>query len=190
MNVLAATNLFGEPVLQRSARFVMGNRIELCRRWGPGPLACVIGHNPSDAGQDSDDPTSKWWNRWFQHYGFGGYTAVNLYPFVTADPAECRRIADWSSRDDWAARDALQFVNLPAVVEIAKTAAQAFVCWGGIARDHYWIEHVIEEIQTGEAPWPDLWCWGKTKDGAPMHPMARGKHRLAWDQPAVLWRAK
>jgi hypothetical protein len=84
--IAGTLDLFGAPMLQRRARFVDGDRIELHRRWGPGPLACVIGHNPSDAGDDRDDPTSRWWIDWFTLFGFGGYVAVNLYPFVTPDP--------------------------------------------------------------------------------------------------------
>lgn len=183
------TNLFGEPVLERSAVFVHGDRIELHRKWAPGPKAFIIGHNPSTASGDVDDPTSKWWIDWCRLYGFGSYVAGNLYPFCTSDPRECRRRAAWHLTDDWGARDAMLFVNLPRVVELAKEADQVFVCWGAIATDCDWIEHVVEEIQSGVAPYPDLWCWGKTKDGSPMHPMARGKHRIPKDQPPILWRA-
>jgi hypothetical protein len=190
MTVFNATNLFGEPVLERSARFVGDGRIELHRRWAPGPRACVIGHNPSLAGGTSDDRTSTWWINWFTLYGFGSFVAVNLYPWVCPEPAICYEcVADINGGVDWGARDLLHFVNLPAVVEAAKTADQVFVCWGGIARDWSWIEHVVEEIQSGVAPYPDLWCWGKTKTGAPTHPMARGKNRIASDQKPELWRA-
>lgn len=185
------TNLFGEPVLERAAHFDGKNRLELWRRWGPGPIACVIGHNPSDADANRDDPTCRWWIDWFRLYGFGGFVAVNLYPWVCVDPSACYPIVEGIySGTDWGARDELHFVNLPCVVARAKKASQVFVCWGGIARDHDWIEHVVEEIQTGEAPYPDLWCWGTTKAGAPTHPMARGKHRIAKDQSPILWRAK
>jgi hypothetical protein len=34
-----------------------------------------------------------------------------------------------------------------------------------------------------------IWCWGTTTSGAPKHPLARGKHRIPVDQPAILWRA-
>lgn len=81
------------------------------------------------------------------------------------------------------------FVNLPRVVDLAKAAHQVFVCWGNIAWDQDWIEHVVEEIQTGVEPYPDLWCWGKTQSGAPKHPMARGVHRIPRDQKPILWRA-
>lgn len=182
-------DLFGEPVLRRSAVFNgPGVGLKLSRDWAPGPRALVIGCNPSNAGADRDDPTSSWWNAWFHLFGFGGYDAMNLYPFVSTDPVECRRVADWSATNDWWARDQLLFVNLPLLIDAAKAAHQVFVCWGGIAWDQDWIEHVVEEIQTGVAPYPTLWCWGTTKNGAPKHPMARGQHRIPHDQQPLVWR--
>ena len=190
MNAPLPTDLFGHATMERSARFDGLDRIELRRRWGPGPTACMIGHNPSDAGSDRDDPTSKWWIKWCQAFGFGGYVGVNLYPFVAADPRDCYRIVEEIYGGvNWGARDTLHFANLPALVEAAKAADQVFVCWGGIARDHEWIEHVVGEIQRGDAPCPDLWCWGITSSGAPKHPMARGKHRIDPMQQPILWRA-
>ena len=188
MNAPFDKDLFGHDTMERAAIFAGEERIELGRRWGPGPIACVIGCNPSTANAYGDDPTSLWWNAWFQLFGFGGYRAVNLYPFCTSSPAECRRKADWHKTDDWYARDQMLMTNLPHVVKVAKESAQVFVCWGNIAWDGMWIEHVIEEIHGGEGPWPDLWCWGKTKSGAPTHPMARGKHRIPRDQKPILWR--
>ncbi len=89
---------------------------------------------------------------------------------------------------DWGHRDEI-FANLAHVVALAKAADQVFVCWGAIAWDDDWIEHVVEQIQTGKGPYPDLWCWGKTASGAPKHPLARGAHRIPVDQKPILWRA-
>jgi hypothetical protein len=181
-------DLFGRETMQRGARFVAGGRIELRRRWGPGPSACMIGCNPSDADAEKDDQTCHWWINWCRLFGFGSFTAVNLYPFVTSDPHLCRDIVAGIEGGDWAARDLLHFVNLPAVAAAAKAADQVFVCWGAIAWDQDWIDHVVEAVQTGEAPYPDLWCWGFTASGAPKHPMARGAHRIPRDQSPILWR--
>ena len=183
-------DLFGKSIMDRRALFSGKNRLRLSVKWGPGPIACVIGHNPSTANAERDDPTTRWWNRWFQLFGFGGYVVVNLYPWCSAKPADVYERVDGIDCGDWAARDELHFDNLPRVVEEAKKADQVFVCWGAIARDCNWLDHVVEEIQTGEAPWPDLWCWGKTGSGAPKHPMARGAHRIRADQKPILWRAK
>jgi hypothetical protein len=114
---------------------------------------------------------------------------MNLYPFCSSSPRECRRIVERISGGDWGVRDDLYYVNLPELVEAAKRASQVFVCWGAIAWDDIFVDHVIEEIQTGEAPYPDLWCWGTNADGSPKHPLARGAHRIAPDQPPILWRA-
>jgi hypothetical protein len=185
------TDLLGAPVLHRTARFHSSHeRIALSREWGPGPRALVIGCNPSTADGTKDDPTSRWWNNWFIAHGFGGYDAMNLYPFCTSSPKECREIVERINAGlDYGARDSLHFVNLPTVVSAAKAAAQVFVCWGAIAWDDMWIDHVVEEIQTGEAPYPDLWCWGKTASGAPKHPLARGVHRIDPSQAPIMWRA-
>lgn len=183
-------DLFGEPVMKRSAHVAApGIRRTLSRQWGLGPRALVIGCNPSDADAAKDDPTSRWWNAWFELFGFGAYDAANLYSFCTSSPIECRRRVDHAiGGPEWYDRDEI-FANLYGLVDLAKSADQVFVCWGAIAWDQDWIEHVVEEIQTGVEPWPDLWCWGTTANGAPKHPLARGKHRIAPDQKALLWRA-
>jgi len=185
-----ASDLLGNPIMHRSAAFARpGVRRLLIRKWGPGRRAFVIGCNPSDADGTKDDPTSSWWNAWFKLYGFGRYDAANLYPFCTSSPSECRKRVDYALNGvAWDDRDDL-FENLEMIVKLAKRADQVFVCWGAIAWDSDWIEHVVESIQTGEDPYPDLWCWGKTQHGAPMHPMARGRHRIAKDQAPILYRA-
>jgi hypothetical protein len=183
-------DLFGSPSLSRSAAFDdNGNRISLTRNWRAGPRALVVGCNPSDADALRDDPTSRWWNAWFQVFGFGGYDAANLYPFCSSSPAECRKRVEAIEGGDWAARDALHFTNLAEVVRLAKAADQVFVCWGAIAWDSDWIEHIVEQIQTGAPPYPDLWCWGTTASGAPKHPLARGVHRISPRQQPILWRS-
>lgn len=184
------TNLFGEPVLHRAAHFAApGIRSRLSRDWCPGPRALVIGCNPSSAGANADDQTSRWWNAWFHLFGFGGYDAMNLYPFCTSSPPECRsRVERAMDGADWHDRDHL-FANLEQLVKTAKQSHQVFVCWGAIAWDSDWIDHVVEEIQTGVEPYPNLWCWGKTASGAPKHPLARGKHRIDPHQQPILWKA-
>ena len=71
MSAPFTTDLFGKEIMERTAIFSGEERLELGRRWGPGPIACVIGCNPSTADANGDDPTSLWWNAWFQLFGFG-----------------------------------------------------------------------------------------------------------------------
>ncbi|WP_020095016.1 hypothetical protein [Methylobacterium sp. 285MFTsu5.1] len=46
----------------------------------------------------------------------------------------------------------------------------------------------LEEITTGEAPWPDVHCFGLTADGSPIHPMARGRSRIPDHAQPMLWK--
>src|SRR3546814_5183420 len=88
----------------------------------------MIGCNPADAGEDRDDPTALWWIRWCQHYGFGGYDAVNFYSFVASDPKVCRERVRNAFSGYWHDRDEL-FANRDHVARIAKAADQIFVCF-------------------------------------------------------------
>lgn len=183
------TDLFGDEI-KRGATFDGDDcRLTLTRSWGSGPSVCFIGCNPSRAGKDRDDPTCLWWTNWGQALGYGRFTAVNLYPFISSSPAECRKRADYMSNGpDWWARDMI-FRNLTVVVREAKAADMVVACWGNIAWDQDWIDHVADEVQGNEEPWPDIYCLGKTLSGAPTHPMARGKHRIARDVSPKLWRS-
>jgi len=182
-------DLFGGDTLRRDATFAGDDcRLSLTREWGPGRSACFIGCNPSRAGKNVDDPTCIWWMKWGRALGFGRYDAVNLYPFISSSPAECRKRAEWHKNGlDWHARDMMN-LNVDVVAAAAKKAEMVIACWGAIAWDAVWIDHVIEAVQSGEEPWPDIYCFGRTATGAPMHPMARGRHRLPQDVEPMMWR--
>ena len=176
--------LFESVKIRRDAHFEGPHRIRLSRDWDVGRRAMVIGCNPSNADAHSDDPTSRWWNKWFKQAGFGGYDALNLYPFCTSRPRACRQIVECMTEAEHAA---LFKINLPALVEVGHGADQIFVCWGAIAWDQKWIATVCDEIKQAIGQPADLWCWGKTKVGAPKHPLARGAHRIAFDQQPEIW---
>lgn len=163
-------------------------RWTLSRVWRTGPHVCFIGLNPSTADHLADDPTVQRWTHFARSWGFGGFVAVNLYPFRSPSPADCRRWADWENNGpDWHARDRLH-QNVDVLAHEAKRAELVVACWGAGCWDRLWTEHAIEQIQTGEAPFPDLYCLGRTSAGAPIHPMARGRCRVANDAQPKLWR--
>lgn len=177
--------LFDDMTTTRNATFVGRYRIKLSRDWDEGQRALVIGCNPSTADALRDDPTSRWWNAWFRQAGFSGYDAANLYPFCTSSPKECREILAANTAET---QRALNEINLPALVDLAKAAHQVFVCWGAIAWDSAWIDHVCEKLRSARPGDPVLWCWGTTISGAPKHPLARGRHRIPTEQRAISWR--
>jgi hypothetical protein len=177
-------DFFDTSLIKRDATFVGDYRIKLSRDWDEGSRALVIGCNPSTANALNDDPTSRWWNAWFKQAGFGGYDAANLYPFCTSSPTECRAIVEDNSSET---KRALHEINMPALVEMSRSAKSVFVCWGAIAWDAAWVAMVSGEIMKARHREPTLWCWGTTQSGAPKHPLARGKHRIPKDQLAIAW---
>lgn len=172
------------PEITRSVHFVGDMRLSLTRDWAQGPRALAIGLNPSAADGSRDDPTSRWWNAWFMANGFGGYDAMNLYPFCTPHPKACRAFVEKHPRK---AKKAMMQVNLPAVLNAAAAADRIFVCWGNIAWDAEWVATFVAALRERLGNDAPLYCWGTTKSGAPKHPLARGKHRITAAQEAMLW---
>ena len=185
-------DLFGDDGLQRAATFSRGdqNRLTLTRTWDASlDRVCFIGLNPSTADHQVDDPTVRRWMHFARRWGNGGFVAVNLYPFRSSSPAACRRWADWESNGpDWYARDDI-LANIDVVAREAKAAALVVACWGAGTWDADLVERVIEEVTTGTEPWRDIHCFGTTASGDPIHPMARGRHRVPDDATPRLWRA-
>ena len=166
-------------------------RWTLTRDWDDRPRVCFIGHNPSDAGKVKNDPTVCRWMHFARYWGFGGLTAVNLYPVVTSDAAKARQWADWESNGpNWYVRDALHDNLDNIIVPAAKSARLIIACWGAIATDQGWVEHVVETIMSGEEPWPDIHVFQLTQSGHPIHPMARGRHRVPNDARPIPWRVQ
>ncbi|MEA1834635.1 DUF1643 domain-containing protein [Methylobacterium durans] len=164
-------------------------RFTLTRRWGEGGRVCFIGLNPSTADHRSDDPTVRRWIHFARAWGYGGFTAVNLYPYRSSCPDACRAWSRWE--EDGPNRHVRDVIreNCGIVAREARTAALVVPCWGAGTWDPHGIEQVLEEIRTGEAPWPDLHCFARSKDGSPAHPMARGRNRIPDHAQPVLWRA-
>ncbi|WP_018261576.1 DUF1643 domain-containing protein [Methylobacterium sp. WSM2598] len=189
---LHAKDLFGvrfTDTIARSATLSRcgAYRFTLTRTWAEGAYVCFVGLNPSTADHRVDDPAVRRWIHFARAWGYGGFTAVNLYPFRSPSPAECRAWSRWQENGpDWYARDVIQ-ENLSTIVREAKAAARVVACWGAGTWDPMWTDHVVEEITTGEAPWPDLHCFGTTADGSPIHPVARGRCRVPDGAALALW---
>ena len=163
-------------------------RWTLSRDWDDGlPRICFLSHNPSTAGHEKEDPTTLRLNNFTRLWGYGGYTLVNFYPIRSPDPEDARRWADWSATQAWDVRDTL-WENEAIIVREAKRAGLVVACYGAIMHDDMYAEHVLEQMMDGEEPWPSVHAFGQTKGGAPIHPMARGKHRVPDDRTPVVWR--
>src|SRR5262245_24680981 len=69
-------------------------RWTLARTWGCGQQICWVMLNPSTADRRRDDPTIRRVIHFTHSWGYHGLTVVNLYPFRSPHPAQCRRWAD------------------------------------------------------------------------------------------------
>jgi hypothetical protein len=144
--------------------------------------------NPSTADHRQDDPTIRRVVHFTRVWGFDGLTVVNLYPYRSPHPWECRRWANWQNNGpDWSAREALQ-KNTTIVAVHGQRAAMVVAAWGATAWDLDWVDTIVQEITGGAEPWPEIYCLGTMDSGAPKHPLARAKHRVPDDQKPVLWR--
>lgn len=66
----------------------------LRRRWSDGPLVGFIALNPSTAGEGSEDSTSRQFKGFAKRWGYGGYTATNLYDVISTDPKRLAWLPD------------------------------------------------------------------------------------------------
>ena len=147
-----------------------GYRYYLSRTWDVlGPRVLYIMLNPSRAGTKSDDPTVRWLASYSERNNYCGLGIVNLFAAVEPVPAVMFRMRDPVG---------------PACDEYILNAVESglftrFVAaWGNggleeIAKPR--VEFVVDVV-TKQMKQP-LYCIGRTKGGAPMHPL-RKSHGL------------
>lgn len=179
----------GELTITRSAELSdCGTyRWTLGRSWRPGPSALWLGHNPSNADAERDDPTVLRWIHFTDAWDLGNFTAANLYPLRSSAPQACHR---WLTRagESHGHREVLAR-NFDVIRREAARAEMVIACWGELARDPAWVDAICAAVF--EARPPDrrqIHCIGMTLSGAPKHPMARGVHRVPDSQRPLIWR--
>lgn len=162
-----------EPRMERDALVSEDGlyRYTLSRRWAPGPLLPFGMLNPSTAGKDVDDPTTRRCEGFARREGCGGYLVVNTAAFRATKPADMLAAADPVGPDNerW-----LRAALLGSVID-----GVPFVCaWGA----HGQPAHVAKIIRLAAEVGARLACLGVTKDGAPRHPLY-----LRADSPLQPW---
>jgi len=179
--------------IQGSAVFTERNgwklRMRLDRWWCDEPRALVRMANPSRAGAEWNDPTTHGLIRLTRRRpGVGGFTAVNWEPYIATDPADLYRWREAAARNDREAYTFLRRDNLGLIRSLSAETAIRFVAWGNLVLASGLRRDVIDAMSLcGQH---DLYAFGLTLDGSPKHPLARGKHRIPDDDPAVIWRSR
>ena len=137
--------------------------------------------NPARADHERDDPTIRRVIHFSRSWGFGSATVVNLYPFRSTIPAECRA---WIASNPAVVRKQL-WENDRAIADAAHGASAVMVAWGAVA----WARERAAELAAGlsRGGAPALHCLGTTVDGSPLHPMARGRMRVPDDRQPTPW---
>lgn len=154
-------------------------RYLLNRLWEPSKhslLVCML--NPSTADAEKDDPTIRTLIHFAISWGYGGIAVINLWALRTSSPAAMMAFEDAFGKNADFIEGALRVATTTT-----KTVLAAWGTHGGHeGRDEWFISRATGEHRLG------VIILGKTRDGHPKHPMARGKHRIPRDQQPISWR--
>jgi hypothetical protein len=199
-----------EPILRSASIDVVGDvtyRWTATRGWGSGPTILWTLLNPSVADDRRDDPTMLRMMGFSFRWGFGSMVVTNLEPFVSSTTPRLRAwrktlnhqawwdagAQPWSiDKSPWSAR----VHNFRTIRNLIKPDTVCVAAWGAGA-DPEEVDAVRlferrlepdEEDFDGFGKAPVIWhCLGKTKEGHPVHPLARGKHRVPDDRKLQIW---
>ena len=82
--------------MRRAASFSADGRYRysLKREWADGPRVCFVMLNPSIADAARDDQTIRRCISFARDWGYGSLVAVNLFAYISTDPAGLRHAAD------------------------------------------------------------------------------------------------
>lgn len=168
------------------------HRYRCWRTWDADlpPLAWLM-LNPSTADERVLDPTLKRVRAFSIAWGFGGFEVWNLWSLRSTDPKGLW--ARLRERDQQAPFRTLQEpfnANVIAILAELPRFRDAVCAWGDFSgcptSMRPMAENVAGAIASTVAPdGMNLWCLGRTKSGQPIHPLARGKHRVPDGAPRL-----
>lgn len=132
--------------------------------------------NPSDADAFDPDPTVTECRKRAKAFGAGILEVVNLFAWRSPYPTDLKKRA-YGFRGDTTE-------NNEEILNACTGAHLVIAGWGNDGRlDNRDI--AVRRILKGKGI--DLHHLGKTNDGHPKHPLARGKHRIPADQQPIPW---
>ncbi len=137
-------------------------RYRLWRRWGSRSSGRVtfIMLNPSTADAERFDPTVRRCYGYARDWGFGSMDVVNLFALRSTYPEQLKKVDDpVGPRNDAAILEAVEGSDL---------AVAAWGIHGGLLRRDSKVLGLVAGIT-------DLHCLGRTKAGAPLHPLHQPK---------------
>lgn len=173
-----------EPIV-RAADVEGPYRWSLTRRWGDGPLLPMVGCNPSRADSEIDDPTIVRGAGFAWRWGYSGLLMLNRYPFIAS---KMKDLHWWLANGGVHERKRACYRNDVKIRDFVRHQPVVMAVWGNLVPADDIREWLFWFAAQGiEINW---FCLGTTGNGAPKHPMARGKHRIPDDAKPAPWRAR
>ncbi|KUR80800.1 DUF1643 domain-containing protein [Novosphingobium sp. FSW06-99] len=158
-------------------------RYDLVREWDstkPRLVVCML--NPSTADAERDDPTILALIWFSTLWGYGGLQVINLNAWRASKPRDL--LIAQRARVDIVGGFNPQFWELARKYAL-EHKVPILVAWGNNASLHD--TRRFHEFMGPEIP---LICLGHTAHGAPIHPAARGKHRIPRDLQPIPYQPK
>ncbi|MDD5510501.1 MAG: DUF1643 domain-containing protein [Dehalococcoidales bacterium] len=138
-------------------------RFALWRIWDSRKDKLIYnGLNPSTAQDIKDDPTVIRLAGFARYWGFGGFFAGNLLPFVTPNPQELWR---WYNSLSEAGKEVVR-LNDEAIKQMRGMCSKAMVGWGNEGKNAGTRPNEVLAV-LGEP----VYCIKTTKLGEPAHPL-------------------
>lgn len=125
-----------------------------------------IGINPSTADGQEDDNTVRRLVSFSKSWGFGGFYLVNLYSFVATEPND---MIHWYWARTNKMQRALHKENMGFAIRYARISSMTVFMWGAGIPDSEQADKYVRTFR-------DAYCFGKTKDGHPKHPLFLASH--------------
>jgi hypothetical protein len=150
--IVAARTLFNED---------RTHRLTLFRHWGDvDDFACGISMNPSGAAEDVSDPTvDGMCRRAREYWGVGAYYQLNVMSIRGTYSADLAKAAlvNLPENDEW-------------IRKIASKARLVVVSWGNPGHKSG-RGQVVEKMLRDVCVPAKVVCFGKNKNGSPVHPL-------------------
>jgi hypothetical protein len=129
-------------------------RYKLWRIWDNElPKAMCIGLNPSKANATKADPTITNLIKMLKRLGYGGFYMMNLFAWISPNPEDLLTCVDPIGENEGKLKEAETICD------------DVIVCWGNFKQADERIKQVLPN-------YPNAKCFGVTKSGKPVHPLA------------------
>lgn len=152
----------------------------LSRRWASGDKVLWVMLNPSTADHEVDDPTIRRIIHFSRSWGYAGLTVVNLFPFRSSSPTECK---EWFYSQTPEVQKGFE-ENREVIKKMMTQHDRILAAWGNLFPSIQ-AKNLIQWV-FGQTSTP-IFCLGQTQSGNPIHPMARGEHRVPDDAKPVIF---